>query len=288
VSPETPEPLPDVRAALQWARRQLQRAGRADEFPSAQTLLARAIAQPLAIILAHPEQQIPVPAANAYQSWIGRLGAGEPLPYISGEQEFYGLLFEVTPETLIPRPETELLVERAIALLSAQPRRVADVGTGLGCIAVAIASHCPYARFIATDLSEAALAVARRNVARHGLADRITLLQTDLLANAPGPFDLVCANLPYIPTATLRELPIAKHEPWSALDGGPDGLRFIERLLEQAASRMAPHGMLLLEIESTLGMTTAELAAKYFPAAGIVLHKDYSSLDRLVEIGPLS
>jgi release factor glutamine methyltransferase len=286
VIPATPAPLPDVRSALQWARQTMERAGLAEEFSPANFLLARALSQPIAFVLAHNDLAIPAPTAQVFESWILRLANGEPLPYITGEQEFFGLPIEVTPETLIPRPETELLVERAIEIVSASGRALhaADVGTGSGCIAIAIAFRCPKVRVAATDISSAALAVARRNAQRYGLADRITAVQADLLSEVPGPLDLVCANLPYIPTETLRALPVARFEPWSALDGGPDGLRVIERLLEQCVSRIAPRGTLLLELEASQGISAAKLAARFFPRASIRIHCDYAGQERLLEI----
>jgi release factor glutamine methyltransferase len=287
VNPAAPAPLPDVRTALQWAWQTMERAGLAEEFSPANTLLARALSQPLPFVLAHPDVEISASAAQVFKSWIIRIGNGEPLPYITGEQEFYGLPIEVTPDTLIPRPETELLVECAIEMATASGRalQAADVGTGSGCIAIAVASRCPTVRVTATDISAAALAVARRNVQRHSLSDRIAVVQTDLLADVPGPLDLVCANLPYIPTDTLRTLSVARFEPWFALDGGPDGLRVIERLLEQCVSRIAPRGTLLLEIEAPQSRASLALAEKYFSKAEIALHQDYSGRDRVLAIG---
>jgi release factor glutamine methyltransferase len=280
-----PDPAPPTYGTAQaWARNTL--AGSESGALEAEVLLAFAANRTRAEILAHPEAPLQPQVGNVYARLIARCAAGEPLAYLTGEREFFGLPFFVTPDVLIPRPETERLVETALEWLArrAGPIRVADVGTGSGCIAAVLAVRCPAARITATDISPAALAVARRNIARHGAAARVELVQTDLLAGVGGPFDLICANLPYIPTAKLETLPLLRYEPRAALDGGADGLRLIERLLVQAQTRLAAGGCILLETESTLGAQTRNLARPYFPGAEIHLRKDLAGLNRLVEI----
>ncbi len=269
----------------------------------AQLLLARALARPRTWLLAYPEY-VPTPAeSRAFDALLARAAAGEPIPYLVGEREFCTLAFAVTPDVLIPRPETELLVERAIARLQTsrvlrstpeaqrsgvKTREVsataADVGTGCGCTAIALARHCPGLRVFATDISPSALAVARQNAAAHGVSDRTTFLEGDLLDPLPGPVDLICANLPYIPTATLDGLPVSRTEPRLALDGGPDGLALIRRLLAQALPKLAPGGAILFEIEASQGPAALGLARATFPAARVALHRDLAGLDRLVEV----
>jgi release factor glutamine methyltransferase len=144
--------------------------------------------------------------------------------------------------------------------------------------------HNPGVRLVATEISPAALAVARQNFARHGVSGRVEIIQTDLLFDAHGPFDLICANLPYIPSATLAGLPIGRFEPRPALDGGPDGLRLVERALAQIPARLAPGGLALFEIEAALGGAASTLARKYLPTAEISVHKDLAGRDRLLEI----
>jgi release factor glutamine methyltransferase len=206
------------------------------------------------------------------------------LPHILGEWAFYGRNFKVTPDVLIPRPETELLVERALVIRARHDHPlVADVGTGSGILAVTLSAECPEATFVATDRSRAALAIARQNAARHGVS-QIHFVQTDLLQALTGPFDLICANLPYIPTGTLNELPVARWEPRQALDGGPDGLMLIRKLLSQAQRRLAPGGVILLEIEASTGKPALAAARDAFPDAECILHRDLASKDRLVEI----
>ena len=259
----------------------------------ARVLLANILDRPRTWVEAHPEALLTRSQLATVKKAITRLEAGEPLPYILGHWEFFGLDLEITREVLIPRPETELMVERAITWLEAAPERrtIADVGTGSGCIAVAIAKNIPDAKVFATDISGPALEVAQRNARRHSVAKRIDFVQCDLLpAHLPGQlptdehFDLICANLPYIPTQTLHNLPVYGREPTLALNGGSDGLDIVRRLLEIAPEWLAPNGMILLEIEATQGMPAVSLAYDIFDSAEIHLHKDLGGRDRLVEI----
>ncbi|GAB4453278.1 MAG: peptide chain release factor N(5)-glutamine methyltransferase [Anaerolineales bacterium] len=258
----------------------------------ASVLLAHITGKPRAWIIAHPELTLSAAQQAKLEEAVQRLERGEPLPYLLGHWEFFGLDFELTPHVLIPRPETELLVETAIAWLKQSPRRrtVADVGTGSGVIAIAIAASVPEARLLATDLSPQALQTAKRNAAKHHVLERIEFIECDLLP-APWqlaapfpPLDLLCANLPYIPTATLHSLAVYGREPSLALDGGADGLDLIRKLLHLAPAWMAPRSLLLLEIEATLGKETLDLARSNFPRAEINLRQDLSGRDRLLEI----
>ncbi len=246
-------------------------------------------------MLAHPETSLDPQAFSVLENLIQRLEHGEPLPYVLGHWEFFGLDFDLTPDVLIPRPETELLVEHAVAWLQASPERrsVADVGTGSGCIAVAIAVNVPDARLVATDISPKALEVARRNALKHNVADRIDFIECDILPQSDlplggrqraGAFDLICANLPYIPTQKLRKLPVYGREPTLALDGGKDGLDPFRKLLRLAPDWLAPGGRLLLEIESSRGAAALSLAYDAFTAGEMHLHRDLAGQDRLLEI----
>ena len=255
----------------------------------AQLLLAHVLGANRSWVLAHPEATLTEEQQFALEAGARRLEAGEPLPYLLGQWEFYGLDFIVTPAVLIPRPETELLVEQALGWLHSRYSaetigacRAADIGCGSGCVAIALAKNFPGLAVTAADLSPEALAVARRNVARHGLDGQVTLAQADLLPEAPPIFDLICANLPYIPTARLAELPVARWEPHLALDGGPDGLELIRRLLGQATGRLVRPGLLLLEIESSQGKAAGQLARDIFPAASVEVLVDTAGLDRLL------
>jgi len=258
----------------------------------AQVLLAHVLDKPRTWVVAHLESAPNPEAAFILEPMLRRLEQGEPLPYVLGHQEFFGLDFDITPEVLIPRPETELLVERAISWLQGAPdrRTVADVGTGSGCIAVCIAARVPGVRILGTDISLPALKVARNNARKHQVAASIDLVECDILPkHIPGlstdhHFDLVCANLPYIPSETLRGLPLYGREPTLALDGGADGLDPFRKLFGLAAEWMAPGGRILLEIEATRGAAVLSLAYDAFSATSIHLHRDLAGRDRLLEI----
>lgn len=258
----------------------------------ASVLLAHVIGKPRTWVLAHPEFSPTADQQGKLNDLISRLESGEPLPHVLGHWEFFGLDLEVTPDVLIPRPETELLVEKAIAWLRESPARrtVADVGTGSGAIAIAIAANIPDARILATDISSNALEVAKRNARKFNVDSRIVFAECDLLPSQAELFatyqhlHLVCANLPYIPTETLYTLPVYRHEPTLALDGGQDGLASIRRLLHIAPEWLAPHAMIILEIEATTGSQAFDLARNLFSGAKIHLHQDLAGNDRLLEI----
>ena len=214
----------------------------------------------------------------------------EPTAYIIGHKEFFGLDFEVTPAAIIPRPETEVLVELAIEAAHKKPLAdalpIADVGTGSGAIAVALASALPQGKITATDTSQEALELAQRNARRHQVDKRIRFLQSDLLDRLPGRVDVLVANLPYVTTADWKALPpeIKDHEPREALDGGPDGLRVIERLLEEAPARLSPSGVLLAEIGDMQGRAAKAAARAAFPEAAVKVMPDLSGRDRVLAV----
>jgi release factor glutamine methyltransferase len=252
----------------------------------AQVLLAHTLEKPRTWILAHPEAPL---NNNQYDNIIqaaNRMEIGEPLPYVIGHWEFYGLDFHLTPSVLIPRPETELLVERGIKWLRLHPpqHKVVDLGTGSGCIGISLAMNIPDLRLLLTDISLGALNVAKINAEKYDLLDRLEFLQADLLDGVPGPFDLICANLPYIPTPKMRKLPVSEREPRLALDGGLIGTEVISRLLGQAKSQLISGGLMLLEIESSHGDEVKTLAKGDYPASKVQILKDLSGLDRCVEI----
>jgi release factor glutamine methyltransferase len=257
----------------------------------AQVILAHVIGHPRTWLIAHLETPLTPPQIDSAHRAFARLKAGEPLPYIIGHWEFYGLDFNITKDVLIPRPETELLVEKAISWLTSRPeaRSVVDVGTGSGAIAISIAAHISDAQILATDISPAALQVAKSNAKKFNVGNQIEFMECDLLPNSafslqPSAFDLICANLPYIPTETLNNLPIYGNEPTLALDGGPDGLDPYRRLLKLAPAWLAPNGKILLEIESTQGAQILSLAHDTFENATINLHHDLAGHDRILEI----
>jgi release factor glutamine methyltransferase len=268
----------------------------------AELLLGWAIGAERTSILAHPEATVGADAAAAYEAGIVRREAGEPVAYIRGLKEFYGLAFGVDRRALIPRPETELLVseaEREIAWrLTSAPRpagtpklRVIDVGTGSGAIAIALTTllrrrrMLPEVSFLAVDRSRDALGLARENAVGHALAETIAFLEADVLPATEDPFDLILANLPYIPTAEVDRLPVAaSFEPRLALDGGPDGLAVVGRLLEALPSALAPGGMALLEIGFDQGPAVQEAVAALRGEWSCRVQPDLSGRPRLARV----
>jgi release factor glutamine methyltransferase len=251
----------------------------------AQVVLSNVLGKPRSWIMAHPEAILTGKQTLALEALISRLEAGEPLPYVLGRWEFFGLDFELSKDVLIPRPETELLVERAVAWLQANPAftRMADIGTGSGCIGISVAVNVPGISVSATDISSTALDLARRNAARHGVEARVSFYQQDLFP-PEGEFHLIVSNPPYIPTNTLHGLPIFGREPSLALDGGADGLDLIRRILADAPDRLLPGGLFLMELEASRGPAVLSLAYDSFAEAEIHLHKDFSGRERLLEI----
>jgi release factor glutamine methyltransferase len=252
---------------------------------TAQAVLAQVMGRDRAWLLAHPEEPLTVEQAARYADLLARAANGEPLAYITQVREFCGLEFEITPEVLVPRQETEMLVEAAQHWVEAGNRpdaQLIDVGTGSGAIAIAAAVRLPRARITATDVSSAALAVARRNAARHGVEDRIAFIASHLLKIVSGPYDVILSNLPYIPSGELAQLDAGRWEPLVALDGGPDGLRLIERLIEQTPSRIAPGGLLALEMQFDQGERIAALCRQTFPGSQVAIERDLAGFDRIV------
>jgi release factor glutamine methyltransferase len=234
-------------------------------------------------LLAYPDRPLPETQRADYQTLVRRRAAGFPLPYLTGRIEFYGLDIAVTPDVLIPRPETETLVDRA---LEYHPQTAVDVGTGSGCVAIALAIRQPGVRVYATDLSASALRVAAVNVRRHEVQAQLYLVRCDLAGPLRGPFDLIISNPPYVATEEWPSLPesVRRHEPRLALDGGPGGLKTIRRLLAAAPRLLEPGGSLLIEIGAAQGRTATALARALLPQARIVLHRDLSGWDRVLEI----
>lgn len=249
-------------------------------------LMSHVFQKPKTWLLAHPEEKMTGSQLDLFNNLLARLEAGEPLPYLTGKQEFYGLDFEVSPAVLIPRPETELLVDKALDWLKKHPlaRRVVDLGSGSACIAVSLLKNCPDLQMSAIDISTEALKVAQRNAQKHEVSDRITFLNASLLSGFEGEIDLLCANLPYIPSDKVELVNSLPWEPRLALDGGESGLDLIAELLNQAPAKMAHPSLILLETEDSLGPETISLAKQAFPNAEIELYKDIFDRDRLVRI----
>jgi release factor glutamine methyltransferase len=256
----------------------------------AELLLAHALNTDRTHLYQRLREELPTGAADAFEALLRRRLAHEPTAYILGRKEFYGLELEVVPAAIIPRPETETLVELVLEFVRTREAgpgvRVVDVGVGCGAIAVALGVNLPQAEIIATDVSRDALALARRNADRHGVADRIRFLEGDLLGPVDTPVNVIAANLPYVRTGDFEAGPpeIRQHEPRLGLDGGPDGLRIIERLLRQAPSRLRPGGGLFVEIGEEQGEAARKLAAQSFPRARVEVQRDLSGLDRVLAV----
>lgn len=274
----------NLREAVSWARRLLAGAGVADAPLEAEILLCHALGLGRAQLYAHLRHPLPPDALRPLLCLVGRRMSRQPLPYIVGRREFYGLDLAVTPAAMIPRQETELLVELALEWLASHPgpRLVVDVGTGCGAIALAVARHAQEeVRVVATEVSPPALALAWHNAHRLGLAGRVQMVLADLLSPLRGPIDLVVANLPYIPTAELASAPPElRWEPRVALDGGPDGLRLVARLLSQLPARLAPGGAALLELAPQQVEQALALARHHLPTARPQLYRDLARLPR--------
>lgn len=247
-------------------------------------LLEQATGRDKAWLLAHGEYHLAGTEQKSLENNLNQLLEGIPLPYVIGTWDFFGRPFKVTRDVLIPRPETETLVELALSHLEKFPHpRILDVGTGSGAIAVSLSAEHPGAAITATDISLAALQVAKENARNLGQTG-IEFILADLLAPIQAEFDLICANLPYIPSQTLRSLDVSRWEPSLALDGGSSGLALIQKLLAQSQTRISQDGMILLETEASLSKETLAAARAAFPQADCALLSDLAGKDRIIRI----
>ncbi len=297
----------DVRAALKEGMARLRAAHVPSHTLATELLLMHALGRDRTWIYTHPEFLLDAEATEKYLGLIARRAAGEPTQYLTGKQEFWGLEFEVTPAVLIPRPETEHVMEVALARLgprgfkihldSGLPReklRSADVGTGSGCLAVALAYELPHAEIFATDISAAALEVARRNAARHAVADRIHFLQTNLLdglsdqaANGGKKlrhFDLIVSNPPYVAREDSAQLQreVRDHEPHEAVFGGPTGVELYARLIEEAGNLLRTGGILALELGYNSAEHVRAILAEQKCWRNVTFTNDLAGLPRVV------
>lgn len=219
---------------------------------------------------------------STYRSLVARRGKGEPVAYLVGHKEFMGLDFEVTPAVLVPNPDTEVLVQRAVAIAreAEGPVRVADVGTGSGCIAISIAHYASSSEVWATDISTEALEVAARNVARHDVGDRVHLEHGDLLQPLTGTFDLICANLPYVAAGSRLAAEVVA-QPARALYAENEGAALVTRLLDEAPARLNPSGRVLAELDPAILSEVRDSAGKNF--GGHRIHRDLGGHERVLE-----
>ena len=232
--------------------RALAAAGITEPRTDAALLLGEVLNHDRSFMIAHPEHSVAANQLQKFREFIARRASGEPLQYITGHQEFFKLDFEVTPDVLIPRPETEVIVEVALEILRPdQSARLLDIGAGSGCLAISILKELTNARAVAIDISESALKVALRNAERHGVMDRLRVIESDLFSAMASDdvFDLLVSNPPYVPEADLKSLqPEVQYEPAAALAGGADGLATIRRILRDAPPFLCAGGYLIFEI----------------------------------------
>jgi len=255
-------------------------------YLDALVLLSHILDRSRSWILAHPNALLSTGQQEKIRMALQKLEDGVPLPYVLGLWEFYQLTFKVTPDVLIPRPETELLVDYAREWLGSHPSRrsCADIGTGSGCIPISITHHIPDSHFTASDLSLKALKIARMNAVKHKVRENISFFQGHLLQALGGTFDLITANLPYIPRSKLVSLDVFGREPTQALDGGREGLKYISSLLHSAPRKLKEGGLILIEIDESQGKRAYGLGKKCFPQAKVSVSQDLSGKDRLVII----
>ena len=293
-----------VRALLKQGIEQLRSAHVPSYTLAAELLLLHVTARDRTWLYSHPEEILPDAVAEAYFNLLARRSSGVPTQHLTGKQEFWGLEFEVTPDVLIPRPETEHLIEVALDRLAVreiragrQPRlngenvELVDIGTGSGCIALTLAKELSAATVYATDISKPALDVARRNAVRHGFSHRIHFLESNLLEglssrgdpHAPLSFDLIISNPPYISLREADTLPIEvrEHEPRAALFGGEEGYELYGELIPQAARHLKPGGLLVLELGYN-SLPAVEPLLDRSEWIGVSITKDLAGIPRVI------
>ncbi len=269
---------PAIRDALRAARQQI-------DSLDAHVLLGEVLGVDRAYLIAHPETELTGEQAERFAQWVARCAAGEPVAYILGRRAFYDRDFMVTPDVLIPRPETELLLEQALAWTPRFPSNVADVGTGSGALAVTFAAHRPQSHVYAIDISPKALEVASANAQRYNVG--VTFYRGDLLMpliERGIKLDVILANLPYIASDEVPQLAVSRYEPTLALDGGADGLALIRRLLDQIPQVAHPGTLILLEIGAGQGSAALALVQDKLSPQRAELILDYAGLDRIIRV----
>jgi len=277
-------PAPSVAVLLRAGREQLAKAGIESPALDARLLLAAASGLSPAGLVSAGDEPLPMTVAAAYEAFLARRAAGEPVARIRGFQEFWGLDFALSPDTLVPRPDTETLVEAALAALPpGRPLRLLDIGTGTGAILAAVLSERPLAWGAGSDLAAGALATARGNLARLGLASRAGFVRARWLDGFAGPFDAILSNPPYVAEKTLATLApeVRRHDPRLALAGGADGLDAYRVIVPEALPRLVPGGLLALEIGADQGEAVAALA-RVAGYAKVRIAQDLAGRDRVV------
>lgn len=281
--------MPVLRTVIQDTHRKLEEAGIPDARIEAEVLVMNVMRMPRQSIFAEQETEVSSQHQESLSALLERRYQREPLAYILGMREFYGINVVLTPAVLIPRPESEGLVEHALfmAMMGMESREltIADVGTGSGAIAINLAIHLPAAKIFAVDVADEVLDVTAYNIRAHGVGDRVSLGIGDLLDAVPEPVDLIVANLPYVPTDRIPTLqPEVQKEPILALDGGTDGLDLIRRLLVQAEDKLKATGIMLLEMDPEQIMEVQKLALQHFPEGATAVEQDLAGMDRILII----
>ncbi len=275
--------------ALDWAREAFVTAGVDTPQLDAELLLSHVLACSRVGLRTRWHDGLPASVSATFGELVRRRSLREPLAYLLQERPFYDVVLAVTPAVLVPRPETEHLVDAALAWArrhADRVLRVVDVGTGSGAIAIVLARHLPTAEVVAVDLSPDALAVARRNAERLDMGESITFVQSDLLDAVDGAFDIIAANLPYVDRDELPALmpEVSCYEPRLALDGGVGGLQVVSRLIAVLPQRLAPKGLALLELDPRQAQTAVALARAALPKAAISMIRDYAGYERVLVI----
>jgi release factor glutamine methyltransferase len=286
-SPQSVTRIPTIRI-IEWATRARHQLAVCSDTPTleAELLIGYVKQRDRTWVLSHPEHWIDPSEEKTLNLILDRRLAGEPLPYILGEWEFFGRTFKITPSVLIPRPETEILVQAGLDWLLSHPgaRNAADIGTGSGVIAISLAAEISDLQINAMDLSGNALHTARNNAILYGVDDRINFIIHDLLSNDHNLYNLICANLPYIPSEDLPGLPVSNFEPHDALDGGSDGLQVISRLLDQIPMHISIPGLVLLEFQFDQADHLLDIVAKAIPNSKPDIFYDLAKLPRVMRI----
>jgi release factor glutamine methyltransferase len=280
--------MTSVRERIEAARETLVRAGLQPEDAAidAAVLARHLLGWDQAALLTHGRETPPAAFVTAFDACVARRAAREPVAMITGVREFWGLDFEVTPDVLVPRPETELIVEESLKWSAEHPRRIVDVGTGSGCLAISLAREFPRARVFATDISDAALAVARRNAVRHGVDSRVSFVRTSFLAGIGHGVDLIVSNPPYVPEAAAVSLAqeVVRHEPHLALFGGADGLDPIRHIIHTASRHLTPGGRMILEFGYGQESDIIALSGRACWSV-LSLRHDFQAIPRVIVLG---
>jgi len=277
--------------AINRAASQLAAAGVTTARLDAEVLLRHAITRDRAWLLAHMQEELADDHRDSFERAVARRVRREPLQYITGRQEFWGLEFMVTPDVLIPRPETELIIESAVRSVRDRnrPQRIIDLCTGSGCIAVCLAKELPQARILATDTSSQAISVARGNARQNGVADRIRFLEGDLFSpleelDIHGQVDIIVSNPPYVPSGDFSALQpeVRDYEPKMALLAGPDGTQVQRRIINEASRFLMNHGLLIVEMGLGQADPLAQLIRQRKDYGSLEILKDLAGIDRVI------